>query len=274
VCGILIGFSAGVAMECHGSIAIGILGLAVALIYKIRTNWKIVISVLGSFVAVYLPWFCYQKFIDPPGDRLFKWYFAGVTEVVDQSFLQVFVEQYSSTDLWQIICNKLANIKCYFFCSVDNVYYADFYCLASVLSVVAFGLFMLFDKKTRQGLDKPRYFYLLRALIFSMLIAAITYFDANTTVIHQSPYSNILLGFSLAGALCERMPLWGKCLMLCAALIKFILGYCNQMIDTNNFNLLSALLSFLALGLVILLVRYLCSKSDDDCCAEQAVSSH
>ncbi len=53
----------------------------------------------------------YQKFYDPPGDRLVKMHIAGVDGPDLRSFTQVLISSYSALSAGQIVSNKWENFK-------------------------------------------------------------------------------------------------------------------------------------------------------------------
>jgi len=65
----------------------------------------------AAFATLYAPWLLFQRFVDPPGDRLLKWHLAGVLDVTDQSFLTVVTRAYSSLTPGEIVANKWANLE-------------------------------------------------------------------------------------------------------------------------------------------------------------------
>lgn len=79
--GMVAGTAAALAMLCHGGSAFGLLGIGLTTIFLRRMPAKkFWLSAITAAVLLYLPWMAYQKFYDPPGDRLLKWHLAGVVE--------------------------------------------------------------------------------------------------------------------------------------------------------------------------------------------------
>jgi hypothetical protein len=77
----------------HGASAFALIGLGPLVRWDWR-NWKgwavagAVFGVLGS------GWVCYQKFYDPPGNRLLKWHLAGVVPLDERGVVETLVAQY------------------------------------------------------------------------------------------------------------------------------------------------------------------------------------
>jgi len=67
-----------------------------------------------AFVAALLllgPWSAYQRFYDPPGDRLLKMHLAGIIAVDPRPALRAIADVYAQTPPGAIASNKLANVQ-------------------------------------------------------------------------------------------------------------------------------------------------------------------
>lgn len=99
----------------HGGSIFGI--LAVALVYLIQRraiNSRFVLtSGLVCFLLV-LPWSLYQRFIDPPGDRLVKYHIAGREAIDPRGSLTVIREAYAAKTWSEILNDRLANVRMLF----------------------------------------------------------------------------------------------------------------------------------------------------------------
>jgi hypothetical protein len=110
---LIIGAGSAFAFVAHGSSAFGLIGL-VPILWMTRRDWRwshaITVALLAA--AIYLPWSAYQRFVDPPGDRLIKWHLAGVIPP-DESVgaAQAIVESYREAGLEGSIVNKLYNVR-------------------------------------------------------------------------------------------------------------------------------------------------------------------
>jgi hypothetical protein len=77
--GTVVGTSCAMALLSHGSAIFTLLGMFIAALLMRRLgNLKYIASAVLCVVVLYSPWLAYQQFVDPPGDRLVKWHFAGV----------------------------------------------------------------------------------------------------------------------------------------------------------------------------------------------------
>lgn len=60
------------------------------------------------------PWTAYQKFYEPPANRLLKWHLAGSPGIDDRSFGETIVESYGSRSTAQIAELKASNVRALF----------------------------------------------------------------------------------------------------------------------------------------------------------------
>jgi hypothetical protein len=110
--GILIGGLAALAMLSHGSSAFGLIGFAVTVLaFRAWPAWRTMIHGAGALLAVYAPWMLYQRFIDPPGNRLLKWHLAGVVDVDDRSFGRTLRDSYGALSWPDYLNGRLANLE-------------------------------------------------------------------------------------------------------------------------------------------------------------------
>ena len=71
---------------------------------------NIIIGILTALVFL-LPWVAYQKFYDPPGNRLIKMHLGGATQFDDRSILQTIIDSYSLLKWDDYKRNKKLNIQ-------------------------------------------------------------------------------------------------------------------------------------------------------------------
>lgn len=105
----LAGSLAAMAFLSHGGIAFSLIAL-LPVAWKCRPHIRRIAATLASIAAFWLPWFAFQHFIDPPGDRLLKWQLAGAVAPDHNSFLHDLVVQYAA-DPWRDVLNKLHNVQ-------------------------------------------------------------------------------------------------------------------------------------------------------------------
>lgn len=98
------------AMLAHGASAfvlIPLLGFA-ALRGLPSRRWLGVAALVG--VVFLVPWSAYQRFVDPPGDRLLKWQLGGSLAIDDRGALETIADGYEVAGLDGTLANKWGNV--------------------------------------------------------------------------------------------------------------------------------------------------------------------
>jgi len=99
----------GLAMMGHGSSVFGAIPLALVAAYRGLPSWRWVgVALLVGFVVM-APWSAYQRYGDPPGNRLLKWQLAGVPEVDSRGFKETLVDSYREAGFGGTLHNKGQN---------------------------------------------------------------------------------------------------------------------------------------------------------------------
>lgn len=110
IIGVLLGGSAALAMLSHGSAAFVLLALATLVVLTWKwPPWASTLRFGVTFIALYGPWVAYQQFIDPPGNRLIKWYLAGSGDVDSRSVLQTLLDSYSALTWQEYVSGRIEN---------------------------------------------------------------------------------------------------------------------------------------------------------------------
>lgn len=99
----------GLAMLGHGSSVFGILGLALVVAFRGLPSWRWLGVGLLVGVALLAPWSAYQKYGDPPGNRLVKWQIGGVIDVDGRGAAETILDSYREAGLGGSIDNKADN---------------------------------------------------------------------------------------------------------------------------------------------------------------------
>jgi hypothetical protein len=99
----------GLALLAHGSSVFGVIPLLAIAALRGLPSWRwIGVAALVGVVLI-APWSAYQKYGDPPGNRLTKWTLAGVTEVDDRSTSEAVVDAYGEAGFGGALHNKAEN---------------------------------------------------------------------------------------------------------------------------------------------------------------------
>jgi hypothetical protein len=105
----LIGALVGLAMMGHGSSIFGIVPLAAVAAYRGLPSWRFLGVAVLIGVAVIAPWSAYQKYADPPGNRLLKWQLGGVVEIDQRGTGETIVDSYREAGLGGALHDKAEN---------------------------------------------------------------------------------------------------------------------------------------------------------------------
>lgn len=99
------------AMLSHGGTIFALIGAAAAIVvFRKRLPLRPLALLIAVSGVLYFPWTLYQKFVDPPGDRLVKWMLAGVMSVDPRPAPQVILSAYENLTLEQWLQNKRFNL--------------------------------------------------------------------------------------------------------------------------------------------------------------------
>jgi hypothetical protein len=111
--GAITGCATAFAALCHGGSAFAIIGLAATMLALRRLpGARFILAASLSAAILYSPWTLYQKYYDPPGDRLLKWHLAGTIEPEPHiTFSRLLAANYEKLSWKQIADAKVANFE-------------------------------------------------------------------------------------------------------------------------------------------------------------------
>jgi hypothetical protein len=111
--GSLTGAAAAFGMLCHGGSAFGLVGIAVTLLLLHRVpSRRFLLAAASTAIILYLPWSAYQKYYDPPGDRLLKSHLAGTAGAHPEAKLgHLLIANYSRLHLNGVLEYKAMNFS-------------------------------------------------------------------------------------------------------------------------------------------------------------------
>lgn len=101
---------AALAMLSHGSSIFGIIPLAVVALWRGVPSWRWVGAAAALVILLYAPWSAYQKWGDPPGNRLNRWFLAGDSEVKEEGTLSAIADGYRDAGAGGVLHNKAENL--------------------------------------------------------------------------------------------------------------------------------------------------------------------
>ena len=113
---VIVGAAAAFAMLSHGGSAFGLLGLVLTLpILRRLPGPRFTVAAIVVAGILYLPWALYQKYYDPPGDRLLKMHLAGTLEPRPEvTFLHLLATNYHKLSWHEVGSNKFENLSSVF----------------------------------------------------------------------------------------------------------------------------------------------------------------
>lgn len=96
----------------HGGIAFGLLGLLPGALWQLghakARRWML--AGVG-FLLFVVPWFAYQKWYEPPGNRLIKWHIAGQIPIDDRGTMETLVDAYRETPFDRLADARQLNLR-------------------------------------------------------------------------------------------------------------------------------------------------------------------
>jgi hypothetical protein len=103
---------AGLAWLSHGGVAFSFLVLAPWVAWQaLRGDWRGWVAGGAIFAAFALPWLAYQKFYDPPGNRLFKWHLGGQIPIDNRGVAQTIRDGYRRLSWREIVAVRQTNFQ-------------------------------------------------------------------------------------------------------------------------------------------------------------------
>ncbi len=174
------------ALVAHGSIAFSIIVL-VGFAWRLRPRLWQAAAAVGVAAVIYAPWTLYQRFIDPPGNRLLKWELAGIIAPDHNSFLHDLVHQYAQDPWRTLVLDKIYNVKMLlgdpstwrsFTATPEWHGFFGVARTASINSIVLasgpllFGLFALFSRRARISLRPalPLFWFVVASVVIWVLL--------------------------------------------------------------------------------------------------------
>lgn len=211
------GFAA-LAWLSHGGVAFSYLALAPWLIWRCcRGEWRLWILGALVFALFAAPWIAYQKYSDPPGNRLLKWHLAGHVPKDPRGTLETLRDSYRAVSWAEIWGHKRLNLATQIqgnWAGLLTVSPAtavhrrnqEFFFTARALTwwPLALLLLPLAWRPHLHGPGQARYRRLQLGLLAWTLATLLVWcglmFTGGSAVIHQGSYAVMLAAFVLCSA--------------------------------------------------------------------------
>jgi hypothetical protein len=248
---VLVGLSAALAALAHTGVGFTLLPLGLLLLWPRYYPGFLRLAVGAVVFAVMVaPWHLYQRYYDPPGNRLSRNHLAGasLTSQDAEPLWQILLDAYRRLTPAEILANKVANLKTLYRGDkqpaeqqypwpphqdsaqwpVDAVGFrrCDFSCLFWTLGVLNVGwLVALASLRRPHGLNPTLGFTVPALGLASVLVWVLLMFGPGTTVIHQGSYATVLLLFAALAAWLTTLPTWLTGLLLLLQGAVFTVGW-------------------------------------------------
>jgi hypothetical protein len=167
-------------------------------------------------VVFYSPWIGYQKFVDPPGDRLLKYHLADVQPITNDSAAKVILDAYRKQTFTEFLRAKQENIVALFgheseflqtlprFLNVDaklQIRGLEFFFFLPSLGLLAFGIAGLLHPKVLAsgGSSRRQLAVAHKLLLCSVCILGpfiLLMFKPDSTRLHQGTYAMVILAIT------------------------------------------------------------------------------
>jgi hypothetical protein len=217
---VLAALAAGLAFLAHPGAAFTFLAIAPFLLKPERfPGLAKALAGVAVFAALVGPWLAYQRWYDPPGNRLLKWHLAGVIEIDERPFGQALREAYASLSARQVVGHKWDNVQALVGLPLIEPRYSgpswrevwkngEYYNLLKALGVLNVGWLVLaaswFRRRLAVALGEAR--RVMGIALLAVLIWVVLMFGPGTTWIYQGSFATVLLLFAGLAAAVSQLP--------------------------------------------------------------------
>jgi len=203
---------------------------------------RAILGALAVFILMSLPWAAYQKFYDPPGNRLIKWHLGGAIPIDSRSSGETLRDSYGTLTFHQWLQNRRGNLQVSLFLdrpqadtfqSVAGLQYyltsEGFFRITAVLGLLNIGFVVLVAsclmKKHRGPPDGSACGELLLMNIGCYLIWIVLMFRPDSAIVHQGSYAMIILFMMIAALGITKLPPWISLSLLACQWTFFTFAY-------------------------------------------------
>ncbi|HEX6667055.1 MAG TPA: hypothetical protein VF081_10730 [Solirubrobacterales bacterium] len=93
----------------HGSTVFVLLPVLALALLRGLPSWRWLAAAVAAALVLVLPWSAFQRYEDPPGNRVVKWSLAGVVEIDDRGTTEAVADAYREAGVGGSLENKLHN---------------------------------------------------------------------------------------------------------------------------------------------------------------------
>jgi hypothetical protein len=298
--GPLIALLFGLAMMGHGSSIFAVVPLALVAAFRGLPSWRWLGIALAVFVVVMAPWSAYQKYGDPPGNRLLKWQIGGVVELDSRGTREAIEDSYREAGIGGTIHNKAENFVVVagggpfvddvshavtdighgdWATAVQEIRWGLFYYFLPSLGLLLLGpIAMLVGRRRRRRGDAPAEWKLARESLIVLAVGLVFWCllmfgnGASRAVVHQGSYLLPIIGM-VAGILGLRAVFPRAAIWIVGVWAAFMLGlYVPELTppEASSYSFWSILITAVCLaGYCLLALR----RDPDDETSDQVEAS-
>lgn len=212
---------AALAWLSHGGVAFSFIVLLPWVAWRcLRGEARHWLSAAAVFLLLGAPWLAYQKFYDPPGNRLLKWHLGGQISVDPRGTVQTLRENYAALPASEILAHKRANFSTqlagnwtrlfdFSVAGADDRRTDEFFHTARAFTWWSLALLALPVAAFRRSSASRRpQFALALWVALTLPVWCLLMFLPGSAIVHQGSYAVMLSGFILASACLESATRW------------------------------------------------------------------
>lgn len=237
---LLAGTALGLGMLSHGGTAFAIIPLFIMLFtseFKLNAKrWALLILPLFFLM---LPWSLYQKYYDPPGNRLLKMHLAGIIDVDSRSTAESLRDAYRAISFDQFWQSKKANLYRFWDTAkfddwislkTSHLRRGQFFSLFHALGLLNLGLILFL-----MGFGAKQEKKLIVLALGSLLVWIILMFQPSSTVLHQGSYvPPLILLYVAASTLYQVFAKWPLPILIPHLILYLIVWYKLPITDRHT----------------------------------------
>lgn len=222
---------AALSMLAHGGTIFALIALVpFALWRQTRIPLRALAASVVPAAACYVPWMLFQRFVDPPANRLLKWQIAGVIVPDSRGFAKTLVMQYQALSLQHLLANKWTNVAALvanpFVWHVLNPEYAwrsgflglarlaELNDLLPAAGLLLLGVAALAFKPSRRALAQAAPLAVVCGIAIAVWVILLWGSASISTINHQGAYAVIVLFIALCALAVTYLPRPAAALLL------------------------------------------------------------
>lgn len=266
----------GLGMLSHGGVVFTVPAIALLVLQpKVFPGWRRAVVGIALLAVLLAPWSAYQKWYEPPANRLVKWHIGGVVEIDQRSSWEAISDSYGRLSLPQIAEHKWKNAM--MLVGDPNAYLLsgipeeasvtesrrryEFFHVFVALGVLNLGwviyLVEALSRRWRPTEQFRRVGLVLGVSLASLLFWILIMFGPGTTSIHAGSYATMLLLYAGLATLVSQLPRWVGYALLSFQIVTFTINWIVTTTFSDPGRLLVVPNGFL-LGIVLAALAGLC----------------